>query len=338
MRRRNRRQKETAVEPALNAEQLAYQEAREIAKRRVKFFGHAVIWGMSILFLIVTAGFGSAIVIGLGWGIFLATQGYYALIAPELQKKWVEDEIRWRLERGLDEERQAIQSKHARSLEELSASIAHEIRNPITAAKSLVQQMGEDPVAQDNVEFGKVALEELDRVERSISHLLRYARDEELAVSQIQVDTIVESALETFRDRLGDGAVRVERDLAPNTSIRADPEKLRRIIINLVGNALDVLSEQDHDAEPCLRISSGMNLANTEFWLRLKDNGPGIEDARLAKIFSPFHTSKANGTGLGLAISKKMVEAHGGTIEVMSEAGSGTEFIVTLPQRAAEPA
>ena len=67
-----------------------------------------------------------------------------------------------------------------RSLEDLSAQVAHEIRNPISAAKSLVQQMGEDPTSSDNIEFADVALSELDRVERSISHLLRYAREEEL--------------------------------------------------------------------------------------------------------------------------------------------------------------
>ena len=76
--------------------------------------------------------------------------------------------------------RRELEDRHARNLEHLSASIAHEIRNPITAAKSLLQQMGEDPHSHENVEYAHVALQELERVERSISHLLRYARDEEL--------------------------------------------------------------------------------------------------------------------------------------------------------------
>src|SRR5262249_57733345 len=86
---------------------------------------------------------------------------------------------RRRVRATLDGGRRALEGRHARSLEELSASIAHEIRNPITAAKSLVQQMEEDPRGAENVEYARVALAELERVERSVSHLLRFARGEE---------------------------------------------------------------------------------------------------------------------------------------------------------------
>ena len=90
--------------------------------------------------------------------------------------------------------------------------------------------------------------------------------------------------------------------------------------------------EESGTPNPILRISSGHNLAGTELWLRVKDNGPGIPSDRLAKVFSPFHTSKQDGTGLGLAITKKSVEAHGGTIEVLSEEYDGTEFVLTFPK------
>ena len=81
-----------------------------------------------------------------------------------------------------------------------------------------------------------------------------------------------------------------------------------------------------------LEMLAGENLAGTECWLRVRDNGPGIEAAALAQIWSPFYTSKANGTGLGLAIAKKVVEAHGGTIESSSQPGAGAEFTITLPK------
>ena len=109
--------------------------------------------------------------------------------------------------------RRSLEDKHARSLEQLSASIAHEIRNPITAAKSLVQQMGEDPSSRENVAYANVALEELDRVERSISHLLKFAREEELHVGALRVAEVVDSALETFRDRIARLGVTVTREL-----------------------------------------------------------------------------------------------------------------------------
>jgi len=96
-----------------------------------------------------------------------------------------------------------LRGEHARNLEELSASIAHEIRNPITAAKSLVQQLGEDPGSAENVEYANIALQELDRVEKSISHLLRYAREEEMNPRPMKLADAIESALETVRERLG---------------------------------------------------------------------------------------------------------------------------------------
>ena len=76
----------------------------------------------------------------------------------------------------------------------------------------------------------------------------------------------------------------------------------------------------------------GENLAGSEVWLRVRDNGPGVDRELLAKMFSPFYTSKVNGTGLGLAICKKLVDAHSGSIEVTSDPGDGAEFIVTLPK------
>jgi signal transduction histidine kinase len=113
-----------------------------------------------------------------------------------------------------------------------------------------------------------------------------------------------------------------------------DAEQLRRIVINLVGNAIDALVEAETPA-PRIDVHLGENLAGNQVWVRVKDNGPGIEPDDLAKLFSPFYTSKPNGTGLGLAICKKLVEVHGGRIEASSEPGDGAEFLVTFPKRTA---
>jgi signal transduction histidine kinase len=114
--------------------------------------------------------------------------------------------------------------------------------------------------------------------------------------------------------------------------MRGDPEKLRRVVINLIANALDAVLESE-TPRPRVEIETGENLAETEVWLRVRDNGPGIDPGRLQEIFSPFYTSKQGGTGLGLAISKKVVDAHGGSIEIDSGPGRGTEFLVTFPKR-----
>jgi signal transduction histidine kinase len=310
-------------------EEEAYAEAQRLANRKVGFVSHLVPYLATCTFLLLVAP-RAAMIVAMAWGIGVACH-WFGVVAPTLRKRWIDQEVDRRLNRTVSKERRVLEGQHARSLEELSASIAHEIRNPITAAKSLVQQMGEDPASQENVEYARVALEELDRVERSISHLLKFAREEALRLADVRISDVLDSALESFRDRIARSGVKVERSFDDRGTLRGDPEKLRRVALNLIGNALDAL-EQGGTRAPALEVATGENLASTEVWARIRDNGPGMDREALSKIFRPFYTSKPEGTGLGLAITKKLVEAHGGTIEAQSAPGAGTEFVVALPK------
>jgi signal transduction histidine kinase len=147
------------------------------AERREAVFGVVGLGyvGLPLAYELVTAGFRPAVTVAIFWGIGHACQGYFALLDPDLRKRWTEDELRRRMPEEVSRNRRELEDRHARNLEHLSASIAHEIRNPITAAKSLLQQMGEDPHSHENVEYAHVALQELERVERSISRAARVA-------------------------------------------------------------------------------------------------------------------------------------------------------------------
>jgi signal transduction histidine kinase len=326
--RRHRRHHE------LTPEEGALLAARRRAHRRLGFRAHLTPYVAVCLLLLALAGFRVALIVALSWGIAVACHYFFALVAPDLRRRFIEEEVSRELRENAPRARQSTLDRHARSLEELSASIAHEIRNPITAARSLVQQMGEDPSSRENVAYANQALEELDRVERSLSHLLRFAREEEVELREMRLADALDSALESLRDRLARLGVKVEREPGGEGRMRGDAEKLRRVLINLIANALDAFEEAG-TADPRLRIEGGENLAGTEVWLRIRDNGPGIEPASLAKIFSPFYTSKEQGTGLGLAISKKLVDAHGGSLEARSAPGEGAEFVLAFPKSAA---
>ena len=334
-RRRRRRSRDKSRE--LTPEEVAYEEARRLAERKLAFIAHLVPYMFVCTFLLfVTRSLFVTTIVGLAWGVGLASHFFKAFIEPELRRKWIQREVEGRVQNTVSQQRRALEGQQRRSLEELSASIAHEIRNPITAAKSLLQQMGEDPASSENVEYAQVALEELDRVERSISHLLRYAREEDMAIEPIRLSEVLNGAGESFRERLAKLGVDVRPTLDADGEMEGDAEKLRRVLINLIGNALDAFEESGTE-NPCLDVGLGENLAGNEVWLRLKDNGPGVDDETQAKMFRPFYTSKSNGTGLGLAISKKLVDAHGGTIEVHSAPGQGSEFVLTFPRRAPTP-
>ncbi len=317
----------------LTPEERTYREARRRANAKIGFLTHGVAY-LSVLALILISSRSIRVtfVVAAAWGIGLAIHYFSAVVAPGLRKRLIEDEVGRNVARSVTQARRAVASRHERSLEDLSASIAHEIRNPVTAAKSLVQQMGEDPVSSRNIEYANIALEELDRVERSISHLLRYARDEELHFDSFDMCDVVASAVESFRDRIDLLGVELELQLDTPGRMRGDPERMRRVLVNLVGNALDAL-EQGDSPVPRLQIAAGENLAATEVWVRVRDNGPGIHPDVLDKIFNPFFTTKDQGTGLGLALSKKIVDAHGGSIEVESDE-SGSEFVLSFPKDA----
>lgn len=310
--------------------------ARSRANRRIFFFGHCLVFAMVVLLLAVVASPFVAVIVALSWGVLLASNGFFFVLAPALRKRWMEAELGPRVQRAVSEERRLSSGRHGRALEDATAQLAHEIRSPITAVKSLVQQIAEEPASSDNAEYARVAVGELDRVERSIAHLLRFSRQEPVELEATRLSSVVESALETLKDRLETSHAFVERDLDPDTTLLADADKLRRIVINLVGNASDAHRDAPR-SNARIWISTGESVAENRVWLRIKDNGPGIEPARLEKIFTPFFTTKRDGTGLGLAITKKLVDAHGGNMEVHSAPGVGTEFLLSFPRLGAEP-
>ena len=318
----------------LSPSERAYREARRRANAKIGFLTHFICYASVLTLILVSArSFRVTFIVAAAWGIGIAIHYFSAVVAPGLRTRMINDEVGRSVARGVTQERRAAETRHERSLEDLSASIAHEIRNPVTAAKSLVQQMGADPGSGQNIEYASVALEELDRVERSISHLLRYARDEEIRFESFDMAEVVESAIESFRDRIDLLSAELELQLDTRGRMRGDPERMRRVIVNLVGNALDALEQSDSPV-PRLQIMAGENLAGTEVWVRVRDNGPGIHPDVIDKIFNPFFTTKDKGTGLGLALSKKVVDAHGGSMEVESSIETGTEFVLTFPKDA----
>jgi len=259
----------------------------------------------------------------LGWGLGLFAH-YMGVFGTRLvQERIVEPAV----DREVQREKAVMQSEKQADIGELSSTIAHEIRNPIAAAKSLVQQMGEDPTSVENVEYAKVALAELDRVERRVAHLLKYAKEEDYQMANVNLATVVDGALTQLKAKLETARVAAVRDYITGPTVRADAEKLQSVFANILDNAIDALGAVPENRRVELSIQNGGQQAT----VRVRDNGAGIAPERLDRVFNPFFTTKPHGTGLGMAIARKVVEAHGGTIDVASTPGQGTEFAVSLP-------
>lgn len=330
--RSRRRRDEPELDPAEREERRHLRRARKRANQRIGFITHFGSYLATLaIILVTTRSLRVAVIVALGWGIGVFCHYLWSIAAPKMRDRWLEREVGAQSERSVKTERHHVETRSRRSLEDLSASIAHEIRNPITAAKSLVQQMGEDPSSSENLEYAGLALSELDRVERSISHLLRYARDEQPRFQPVSLRGIARAAVDGLRDRAAEHGVETTIEFDHEGAMRGDPEKLRRVVENLMSNAIDALADSA-TTRGHIEILGGENLAGNEVWLRIRDNGPGIPVEEQERIWSPFYTTKERGTGLGLALSRKTIEAHEGRVELLSDARHGSEFILSFPK------
>lgn len=213
---------------------------------------------------------------------------------------------------------------------QLAATVAHDIRNPITGAKCLLQQVG-DELSGDSQgkEYIQLALEDLERVEQSVSQLLTFARKEAFSFSEQDVAELVGTTVQRFAAQVQTRDIAISMQASAKAPAAIDEEKMRRVLVNLLTNAADAVNGNGV-------IAVSISVAGPDVEIRVSDNGHGLALEDQEHIFEPFFTMKEKGTGLGLAIAKKIVDGHGGHIAVESAPGQGTTFIVTLPRQRPE--
>jgi signal transduction histidine kinase len=230
------------------------------------------------------------------------------------------------LARAVDVERSLAHAEKLAAIGETAARIVHDIRNPVSAARSLAQQLAREPGSGFQAEH-EVILGELERVERQVASLLGFARREEFHFATVDLGALVEATVEGFRPRLEEVGIAVELDVDGAVRLDADGEKLRQALINLIENAADALA----DAPALRRLAVHVGSSNGTASIRVTDSGPGVPEDALPRIFEPFFSGKPNGTGLGLAIAKRTVDAHGGHIVATRADGGGLELRLDLP-------
>lgn len=243
------------------------------------------------------------------------------------------------------------------ALGEMAAGLAHEIRNPLGAIKGAVQVVEPGLAEADALtrEFLTVIVEEVDRLNRVVSQFLGYSRPfsgemgrvdlpdvvratlrllpaERLARVRVDFGAFVDAAGPTAGDALSSSQVALT--LEPHApTVRGDDQALRQVLHNLVLNALDATEEQRPPGRVWIELElRARGLHDTDaVAMTVRDDGPGLTAATLANLFVPFHTTKSGGTGLGLPISQRIVEHHGGMIEVSNNPDGGANFSVLLP-------
>lgn len=224
-------------------------------------------------------------------------------------------------------EEQLRRAERLSALGELSAVLAHEIRNPLASIRGTAEILMEEGTPADRRgEFLEILVKESDRLNRVVEDFLRMARPEPADKRECDINEELGNMVTLLSAQARGRKVRLDLSSGVLPRLVADPEKLRQAFMNIMLNAIQASPEGG-----TVRVSTAFSKEAGAVEICFSDQGAGIAPDAIAQIFEPFFTTKGSGTGLGLSITKKIVEGHGGTLEVASEPGKGATFKVLLP-------
>ena len=224
-------------------------------------------------------------------------------------------------------QRLLLRTEKLSSIGHLAASIAHEINNPLMPVRNLLDDLVEELDAQ-HVEYDRQAVtiirDSLERIRGIVSRMLEFSRDRKGGMDWVDVSSVLETVIALNRRSFDHDRLRLETDIQPMPKVFGSPDQLQQVFMNVVLNAHAAMKKGG-----VLTIRTRA----TEGWVlvEFEDTGCGIAAEDLDRIFEPFYSTKPTGTGLGLFVSHNIIEAHQGAIEVKSEPGKGTLFVVRLP-------
>jgi len=233
-------------------------------------------------------------------------------------------------------EKRLYEAEHLSRVGQLASGIAHEIRNPLNYISLAIDHLKAEmlPLCDDKrpelEELTDKIKEEVRRVNYMVLNFMNYGRPLKLRRSLVPYDDILTKTLPLIADRLAEQHIRVEQRIAPVLPpLWVDQELLRNCIINFLSNSAQAMNDGG-----IITLGASLDEERGRVMLTFADQGSGIREEDIAKIFQPYFTTKDVGIGLGLAITERIIKEHGGDIQVQSLPGEGTTFTVSLPLEA----
>lgn len=224
-------------------------------------------------------------------------------------------------------EQKVLVSEKFAALGRLSAGVAHEIRNPLNSIRGFIQYFQKKlPLEEEDYRYTDLMLTEVDRLNRVISKLLAYSKPREPRLSVRSADEILDHCIRVVEREAKEAGVDLIRKPGQGDYplVLMDTDQMTQVFLNILINAIEATPREGS-------VSVGYQVNDEgRLHMTVEDTGEGIPRENLDKLFDPFFSTKKKGTGLGLAIVKSIIEGHDGEIEVESEPGKGTRFIITL--------
>ncbi len=229
----------------------------------------------------------------------------------------------------LETEKRIREAEHLAHIGEITASLAHEIRNPLSAAGMSIQMLLKNQAFKGNEKRRlEILAQEVGRLNRIVTEMLDFAKPMRFDLQPGSLAALVDSCLDAIETRIMEKDIVITKRVSRSLPlVNMDSEKVEQAVINLLLNAIEAV---DREGRIDIAVVRGKGRAKT-LRLEITDNGHGIDPESAPYIFDPFFSRKSKGTGLGLANTKKIIEAHGGTIEVVGANPSGTRVILTVP-------
>lgn len=224
-------------------------------------------------------------------------------------------------------EKATLQAEKLAATGRLVQTLAHEVRNPLNNINLSLEQLHQEIEGSDDSEmYMEIIQRNSKRISDIITELLNSSRPAEMSMQSKPLQTIMDESIASALDRITLQKVKLEINYSNKPAyVNADAEKLKLAFLNIIINAVEAM-EEDHGV-----LSITIGTEKEGHIVKIRDNGTGIAEENLSKLFEPYFTSKRNGLGLGLAATLNILQSHKGRIEVQSELAKGSEFTITFP-------
>jgi len=208
---------------------------------------------------------------------------------------------------------------------EMAAKIVHEIRSPLCSVELYASMLARDLEGTQHLDMAKGISTGISSLNNILTNMLFFAKPQKPLLRPVEICRLLEETVFMLMPMLESRGLKFIREIGQGVSVRGDADLLKQVFLNILLNAIQATPEDR-------AITANCRNEGQSALIEISDEGPGIEAENIEKIFDPFFSTKEKGTGLGLAISAKIVQAHGGTIKVMSIPGHGAMFRLSFPE------
>ncbi|ANX13642.1 hypothetical protein ABE41_016650 [Fictibacillus arsenicus] len=227
----------------------------------------------------------------------------------------------------IEMKQELIRTEKMNVVSQLAASVAHEIRNPMTSVRGFMQLMQKEELTKEQQLYISISIEELDRAQEIINQYLALAKPQTNQYETIDLTSVIQQSIDVMHSYAILNSIQITQQVEPSLEIEGLKLEIQQVLINIIKNAIEAIKSEGE-----IWISAAKN-SNGFISIKIKDNGVGLTEDQLKKLGSPYYSTKEKGTGLGLTVCHQIVKQMGGQIMIKSELKKGTCFTLNLPSK-----